>query len=107
AKEVIKIFVSKGIIPTCYFEDFDSDGILNIGTNKGLFAYEKSTNRIRHVLEPPDNGPLTITRIFSKKYSAFMWISTLERGMVRLSTGFGNSMRAYPYKKSKDGRSIN
>ncbi len=98
-KKIRKIFLGKGIIPTCFATDNQDDGRVLIGTNKGLFRCDPLTGESANIFAPVKDKQLTITHILSIETSAFIWMSSLEKGMGRYTFGFNNSIRWFPYNK--------
>ena len=43
AKQIKKVFLGKGVIPTSFASDNEEDDQILIGTNRGLYKYEHST----------------------------------------------------------------
>ncbi|MEI9909940.1 MAG: histidine kinase [Bacteroidota bacterium] len=108
AKQVKKIFLGKGVIPYCFAkETVPDDDMVYIGTNAGLYQYENATNFIAPLFMPTGSEKITITHIFSGETSAYLWLSTLEKGMGRFSKFFGKSIRWFPYKNSRQGKTLN
>ncbi len=100
AKKIRKVFLGKGIIPCSFATSADDDDQILIGTNHGLYAYEKSTGLSTNIFSSKNNEPLNITHISVQKTSAFIWFSTLEKGMGRAVNGLGNPVQYFPYKKN-------
>src|SRR5688572_10826772 len=106
-KKIKKIFLGKGVIPTSFATDQENDHIF-IGTNRGLYKYDHSTGTSLNLFSPAENQELTITHIlFSSATSAFLWLSSLEKGIGRYTTTFSNPLVWYPYKKDNGNAVLN
>ena len=106
-KKIKKVFLGKGIIPTSFANDQENDHIF-IGTNRGLYKYDHLTGTSINLFSPAENQELTITHIISSSpTSAFLWVSSLEKGIGRYASIFGNPLTWYPYKKSNNNRDLN
>ena len=107
AKQIKKKYLGKGVVSLCFESDNYSDGLVFIGTTSGLYEYEKATGLLQHIITPPEGEQLTVTHFYYSKSSAFMWLSTLERGMGRYSPEFGRTIRWFPYKTAAKGKPLN
>ena len=96
-KKLEKVFFGKGIIP-CSFAYDSGEKFIWVGTNHGLFAYDKSTGQTINKLSAPSNSTLTITDIEVEKNSLTIWFSTLEKGMGKYIQ-FNSAPRYFPYKR--------
>lgn len=77
------IHLAPGIIVNCFAQDIQNKDIVWIGTNRGVYRYQKNTDSVSSLL-PADalkGRPLTITHIEPQKNGS-LWMSTLERGMA-------------------------
>ena len=110
-RKIKKIFLGKGVIPTSFAMDDSIDigegGNVLIGTNKGLYSCDPSTGESVNIFGPGNNETLTITHIYSRSNSAFIWVSSLERGMGRLTFGFGNPVGWFPYNRDPKKKLFN
>ena len=87
AKQIKKVFLGKGVIPTSFASDNEEDDQILIGTNRGLYKYEHSTGTSFNLFSSVENQELTITHIMSSSAtSAFLWVSPLEKGIGRYTT---------------------
>jgi anti-sigma regulatory factor (Ser/Thr protein kinase) len=98
-KTVKKIILSTHTGVFSFAQDSTDKNIIWIGTNHGLYSYNKSTAESKAVVpvNTITNAPFTVTHIETDKQSN-LWFSTLENGM-----GFyyrkKNSIQFYPYPK--------
>lgn len=100
-KKLKKIFFGEGIVPQSFA--FDSyDKIIWVGTNRGIFAFDKITGKTIKKFPSGDNAILTVTDIDIKWGSSYVWFSTLEKGMGRYNTISG-MFDFFLYKK-RSGR---
>ena len=105
-KQIKKIFLGKGIIPTSFASDPKEETQIFIGTNRGLYKYDHATSTSVNLFSPTESEELTITHIMSSSAtSAFLWVSSLERGIGRYTWGFHTAMTWYPYKKD-NGKAV-
>lgn len=105
AKTLKKIFFGKGIVP-CSFAYDSEDKFIWVGTNHGLFAYDKLTGQTINKVSGGKETTLTITDIEVRKTGTAFWFSTLEKGMGKL-TPFIKVPRYFTYKKnSKNNENI-
>lgn len=105
ARPVEKFSLGKDIIPNAFFNDPEDDRILLIGTNKGLYAYDKQTGQSVNYVKPEKEGKLTITQILANNFGSSIWFSTLEKGMGRFNI-FTKSVQYFPYHKKDTGANI-
>ena len=96
AKEIKRYSLGKNIHPYCFAGD--DEGTTFIGTNHGLYQFEKKTGLFSNIFKNEDH-PLTITCIESSQSFSDMWFSTLENGMGSYSV-FSKSVYYYPYKNN-------
>lgn len=80
AKFINKIFLGRGIIPYSFFEDPGDNRLILIGTNDGLFGYDKQTGQSFNYFSKK-----TITDIETTRSGSVVWFSTLEKGMGRFN----------------------
>ena len=69
-----------------------------IGTNRGLFSYDKQTGKVTAISEK-DKNDCTVTEIYTGEQGN-VWFSTLEKGMGVYNLTY-KMMQFYPYKKIK------
>ena len=98
ARAVKKFNLGAGIIPFSFSQDQDDDRTLLIGTNKGLYAYDKKTGQYANYFKPPEAGTLTITDIQPETSGTIIWFCTLEKGMGRFNE-LSHTIQYYPYPK--------
>ena len=104
-KTVKKIILSTHTGVFSFAQDSTDKNIIWIGTNHGLYSYNKSTAESKAVVpvNTITNAPFTVTHIETDKQSN-LWFSTLEKGM-----GFyyrqKNSIQFYPYPKKNSNTS--
>lgn len=96
-KKIEKFSLGKNILPYCFAEDSTED-IIYIGTNHGLFEFEKKTGIFYNLFKEYKQNPVTITQIRVAKNSSDIWFSTLENGMGNYNLLF-KTATCYPYKK--------
>lgn len=101
AKQIKKVFLGKGVTPTSFATDQQEDNQVFIGTNRGLYKYDNLTANFFNLFSPDKDQALTITHVMSSATSAFLWVSSLEKGIGRYTWGFSNPLVWYPYKKVK------
>jgi hypothetical protein len=100
-KKIKKIFLGKGIIPCSFLYDQEEDFIW-VGTNYGLYAYDKKNGATINKVPPGKDNTLTVTDIEVRNMSSAIWFSSLEKGMGRFSL-LSKSSRFFSYKKNKPG----
>src|SRR6266536_5496254 len=81
-----------------FAEDSTDKNIIWIGTDKGLFSYNKVSIETRNVFADTIQN-ITITHLQSTR-DGNIWFSSLERGMGYYYRP-GNSVRFYPYSKKE------
>lgn len=102
-KQVAKIMLAPNTGVFSFAQDSIDKHIIWIGTNRGLFSYNKATAESKAVI--PANATagasFTVTHIEIDKQDN-LWFSTLEKGM-----GFyyrdKNNIQFYPYPKKNSG----
>ncbi|MEO7140279.1 MAG: histidine kinase, partial [Ferruginibacter sp.] len=98
AKKIDRFSLGKNVIPYCFTENPDGDEIY-IGTNHGLFEFDKKAGLFYDLFKNFNTIPVTITQIRINKYSTDMWFSTLENGMGNYNQ-FSKTVAYYPYKNA-------
>ena len=81
-----------------FAQDAQYKNIIWIGTNRGLFTWDKINGKVNPVNLSID-GNITITEIYTGE-NGHIWFSTMEKGMGVYSPSYKNS-QFYPYPKSK------
>jgi hypothetical protein len=100
-KKIEKVFLGKGIRPCSFLYDQEEDFIW-VGTNYGLYAYDKKNRKTINKIPPAGHETLTITDFEVRSKSTGIWFSTLEKGLGRYSL-FSKSSRFFSYKKNIAG----
>jgi hypothetical protein len=94
-KNVKQIVIQPGIGIYSFAQDATDKNTVWIGTNHGLFTYNKQTGKITSI----DKTENTITEIYTGE-NGNIWFSTLEKGMGIYNLKH-SSLQFYPYKKNK------
>ncbi len=102
AKKIEKIFFGKGVIPCSFAYDAENKSTW-VGTNYGLYAYDKFTGQTINKISTGNSATLTVTDIEIREMSLIIWFSTLEKGMGKYSL-FNSAPRYFPYKKIPGGK---
>jgi anti-sigma regulatory factor (Ser/Thr protein kinase) len=99
SKKIEKIFLGKDIIVNSFYGE-ELGGDIFIGTNRGLFQFDKTSKEILDIFKVEKKEPVTITAISTESGTPIdkIWFSTLEKGMGVYSDIF-NSIEYFPYKK--------
>jgi len=100
AKELKEVFLGKGVIPYSFAYNPNEEAVW-IGTNYGIYAYDGSTGQLINKVQADKESTLTVTDMEINGKSAYVWFSTLEKGMGRWSF-FNNGTGApqyFPYKR--------
>jgi Histidine kinase/Y_Y_Y domain len=87
-----------GIIPYSFANDPENSRLLLIGTNNGIYAYDKRTGQKKQYLKLAPDEKLTITHLNANQPGAVIWFSTLEKGMGRFNM-FTKDIRFFMYPK--------
>ncbi len=104
SKKLEKVFFGNGVIPYSFAYD-PEDKFIWVGTNHGLYAYDKLTGQTINKISAGNNATLTVTDIEIKEKSFNIWFSTLEKGMGKYNL-FKSAPQYFPYK-SVSGKSEN
>ena len=101
AKKIERFSLGKNIRALCFTQD-SFDGDIFIGTNNGLFTFEKKTGLYFNLFSNSKSKPVTITDIDigQQPNYAYIWFSTKEMGMGSYST-FSKTINHFPYKNYK------
>lgn len=97
AKKIKGFSLGKNVLPYCFAEEHVEDNIF-IGTNQGIYEFEKKTGLFFNLFKEYRHNPVTITHIEISGMSSDIWFSTLESGMGNYSQ-FSKTVTCYPYKK--------
>jgi len=95
-KHVQSFSLGKNVRPTCFADDNESG--IYIGTNQGIYFFDKRTGRSFDVFKNKDKN-VTVTSISPSRASFDLWFSTAEYGLGRYDL-FSKGVRYYPYNKS-------
>ncbi len=96
AKVIRKFSLGRNVFPYCFAID-PFEKTMYIGTNKGIFEFEKK-NGESFKLFSPEEDQITITDIHTSGFGSYIWFSTLEKGMGAYNR-FSRSVDYFPYKK--------
>lgn len=105
ARPIEKFSLGKNIIPSAFFNDPDNDRVLWVGTNRGLYAYDKQTGQSVNYVKSEKEGKLTVTQILVNNFGSTIWFSTLEKGMGKFNL-FTKSVQYFAYPKKETGTNI-
>ena len=97
AKKIQRYSLGKNVLVYCFAPDATDDDKIYIGTNQGLFEFEKKTGTYFNLFQSLNQKQVTITAINCKPYSDIIWFSTLENGMGYYSE-FAKTIHYFPYK---------
>ncbi len=86
------------VIPYSFADDPEDSRLLWVGTNNGIYAYDKRSRQTNRSLKPAPNEKLTITNLELNKSGTIIWFSTLEKGMGKLNT-ITNDVNFFLYPK--------
>jgi hypothetical protein len=81
ALPIKKFSLGKSIIPYSFAQSSDDVRIILIGTNNGLYGYDKQTGESMNYFKDEKNNRVTITNLEENKVGTVIWFSTLEKGM--------------------------
>ena len=95
AKRIDRFSFGKNIAPYCFAQNPEGDEIY-IGTDHGLFEFDKKTGLYYDLFKNFSSNPVTLTQIRVNKYSTDIWFSTLENGMGDYNQ-FSKTVAYYPY----------
>ncbi|WP_158638368.1 sensor histidine kinase [Panacibacter ginsenosidivorans] len=102
ALPVKRFSLGPGIIPYSFAQNSDDTRIILIGTNNGLYGYDKQTGQNINYFKDEKNNKLTITNIEENKIGSFIWFSTLEKGMGKFNIATKN-VNFFEYQKKRSG----
>lgn len=94
--------LGSGVIPYSFANDPEDSRLLLIGTNNGIYAYDKRTGQKKQYLKLAPDEKLTITNLKASKSGTVIWFSTLEKGMGRFNT-VTKGIRFFMYPKLTRG----
>ncbi len=97
-KKVRQVVIQPGTGVHSFAQDAGDKNIVWVGTNRGLFTYNKQTGE-SNSFEPVNKTNITITEIYTEE-NGNVWFSTLEKGMGLYNLKY-KTLQFYPYKKSK------
>lgn len=97
-KNVKQVIFQPGTGVYSFAQDAADKNLIWIGTNRGLFTYNKQTGK-GDAVEPVNKTNITITEIYTGE-SGSVWFSTLEKGMGVYNL-VHQASQFYPYKKNK------
>ena len=96
-KTVRGFSLGKNILATCFMDDFD--GSMYIGTNNGIYRFDKKTGLFYSIFKNKNDTNLTITAIAPSEMYSEMWFSTLEKGLGSYNF-FSGTVTYYPYRQN-------
>ncbi len=102
AKKIEQIIIQPGIGVYSFSPDASDKNRVWLGTNRGLFSYDKQSGKVNPVAGK-DRNDFTITEIYTGE-KGNIWFSTLEKGMGVYNLAY-QTMQFYPYKKINPGNS--
>ncbi|CAN5456491.1 hypothetical protein BH10BAC3_BH10BAC3_39870 [soil metagenome] len=102
ALPVKKIGLGVGVIPYSFAQSTDDPRIILIGTNNGLYGYDKQSGQNINYLKDEKNSKFTITNIEENKIGSAIWFSTLEKGMGKFNV-INKSLIFFEYPKKQIG----
>jgi len=94
-----------GVIPYSFADDPVDSRMLWIGTNNGIYAYDKRSGLKKQYFKPKPDEKITITNLIANRSGTIIWFSTLERGMGKFNL-FTNDTRYFTYPKITQGTGI-
>ncbi len=95
AKKIQRFSLGKNVLAYCFATDSGDDAQIYIGTNQGIFVFDKKTGIYFNLFQDLKQKQVSITAIDCRPLS--IWFSTLENGMGYYSE-FSKSVQYYPYK---------
>jgi two-component sensor histidine kinase len=98
ALPVEQVIIRPGLGVHSFAQDITDKSLVWIGTDNGLFTYNKQTKRIESI-DPVNEVQITITEIYTGE-SGNIWFSTLEKGMGIYNLAH-KAVQFYPYPKNK------
>ncbi|HEY6503645.1 MAG TPA: histidine kinase [Chitinophagaceae bacterium] len=96
-KKVTQVIIQPGTGVYSFAQDAPDKNLVWIGTDRGLFVYNKQTNTTDPI-EAVNKTNITITEIYTGE-NGNIWFSTLEKGMGVYNLTYKTS-QFYPYKKT-------
>ncbi|MGZ5135915.1 MAG: histidine kinase, partial [Flavitalea sp.] len=99
-KKIERYTLGKGVKAHCFGQNA-SDPEIYIGTNHGLFTFDKKAGLSFNLFSKYKEQPVTITDMDFGRHSfyAYFWFSTMQNGMGSYST-FSKAVSYYPYKQN-------
>lgn len=97
-KKIRQVIITPGLGVYSFAQDAGDKNIIWIGTNKGLFTYNKQTGQ-SNPIEVINRTNVTVSEIYTGE-EGNIWFSTLEKGMGVYNPPLHTS-QFYPYKKIK------
>lgn len=95
ARVIKKFSLGKNIIPLCFAQPASDDPIL-IGTNNGIFEFDKQFGRSFNIFQNEKDKNISVTQISTNGLTE-IWFSTIEKGMGCYSV-FSKTVQYFPYK---------
>ncbi len=95
ARVIRKFSLGKNITPLCFAQDV-SDELILIGTNRGIFQFDKEFGHSFNLFQNEKDKDVSVTHIDATNLTE-IWFSTIEKGMGSYSI-FSKTVQYYPYK---------
>jgi hypothetical protein len=100
-RPVTELRLPAGVMPYSFAEDPNNKKHIFIGTNFGLFGYDKRTGQSVNYFKDNPHGAITITQLYTSNLGDVLWFSTSTRGMGRF-TFLNNRIFFYKYPKKNE-----
>ncbi len=98
AKKIKKLHIDRGIHFHSFAHDPHNPQSILLGTDHGIFIYDKTTGRTISLFTNSDKQNVTVTQIEMRPNSIKTWFSTLESGMGSINQ-MNDQIRYYPLNK--------
>lgn len=98
AKRIQRFSLGIGVRAYCFVADAGDASTTYIGTNKGIFAFEKKTGTFINLFRDLKEGQVTVTAMENRPF--FTWFSTIEKGMGCYNE-LSNSIQYFSYKPDR------
>lgn len=105
AKNIRKVFIGTGIHFFSFAYDPTSPQAILLGTDHGLYVYDKLTGKTISIFESVNKKPVTITQLETTSGSVMVWFSSLESGMGSYNQ-LSEAVHSYPFKAPASKLSI-
>ena len=105
ARTIKKFSLGLGKLPYSFASDPENPRIIMIGTNNGVYGYDKQSGQSVNYFKAEKDKSLTVTNIEEDKIGSIIWFSTLEKGMGRFNT-ITNGMQFFLYPKKNNSDTV-